>query len=133
MILLAGLVSGCEIWDPRPGLRDFVWGLGDDPLQDPTAEIRKKEYRTWPKPIREAVDGRIVLVGMTKNQAQAAMHLEEKSIQKGTASATGAKMESWIVWRLVKSWAYVKMQYSQMVTITFRDGLVTQIAAVIQQ
>ena len=121
-ILLAVVVAaGCEVFDPRPAMRDFFYGVGDSSAPDPTEQIRKKEYKSWPKEIREAVDDRMVLVGMTKNQVQAALHLEEKVIQKSVLDGANGKTENWTVWRS-HGWSYLNMHGFQMVTITFRDG-----------
>jgi len=127
ILLLVVLVGGCEIWDPRPGLRDFFWGIGDESVPDPSAEIRKKEYHTWPEPIRKAVDDRLVLIGMTRNQALVATRLAEKDIQKQATDTANGNVESWVVWRLADSWAYLKVRNSQKVIITFREGAVQQI------
>ena len=96
-------------------------------MPDPNADIRKKEYPTWPKEIREAVDDRLVLVGMAKNQVLASIHLDVKDIQKQMVDATSEKVESWVVWKLYNGWAYLKMPKSQMVTISFREGTVVQV------
>jgi len=129
ILLVAGLMSGCEIWDPSHDLNSFFGSFGNYPSQDQTAEIRSEEYHTWPLKIREAVDNRRVLVGMTKNQAQAALRLEEKRLQKLKSDSTDNKIESWIAWRLLKGWSYVKRPQSQMITILFRDGIVAKISA----
>jgi len=129
ILLLAGLVSGCEIWDPSHDLNSFFGGLGTYSSKDPIADVQSEEYRTWSLKIREAVDERRVLVGMTKIQVQAAMHLEEKPIQKLKPDSPNSKVESWIAWRLLKGWSYVKRPQSQMVTILFRDGVVAKITA----
>jgi hypothetical protein len=126
-VLLLALAGGCEIWDPRPGLNDFLWGLGDESVPDPTLDIRKKEYPSWPKETREAVDGRVVLVGMTKNQALVALRLAEKEIAKQVVETTAGTVESWCVWKVANGWAYWKMRYSQMVTISFSGGKVVQL------
>ena len=133
ILLLASWVVGCDVWDPRPGLQDLMWKVTDDTHRDPTAGLRQKEYRTWPKPIRQAVDSRLVLVGMTKNQVQVAMHIEEKNIQKTVTASTSETVESWVVWRLLNSWSYVKRMQSQMVTITFRNGVVTLVETVAER
>lgn len=132
IFLFAVLAAGCEIYDPRSGLQDLVWDLTDDTPADPTQAIWKKEYQTWPKSIRDAVDGRLVLVGMTKNQVQVSLHLEEARVQKGAAAAPSEPVESWVVWRLLTGWSPVKRAKSQMVTITFRNGVVSRLDAVTQ-
>ncbi len=132
ILLLAVLVAGCEIWDPRPGLQNVVWKV-TDPHEDPTIEIRKKEFRTWPKSIREAVDARLVLVGMTKNQVLVSLRIAEKNIQKNVVTtAKDEPIETWIVWRLLTSWSFVKRSQGQMVTLTFRNGVVTRIYSTAQ-
>jgi hypothetical protein len=127
IIFLLVLATGCELWDPRPDIRGFVWGVGDESVPDPNAEIRKKEYSIWPKEIRQAVDDRLVLVGMTKNQVLVAIHLGEKDIRKQFVDTERGKAETWTVWRVNGGWAFCKMPYSQMVTIFFREGAVVQI------
>lgn len=132
MLLLAVLVSGCEIWDPRPGIQNLMYDI-TDPHQDPTADIRKKEFRTWPKSTREAVDARLVLVGMTKNQVLVSLRIAEKNIQKNVVTtATNEPIETWTVWRLLTSWSFVKRSQGQMVTLTFRNDVVTQIRSAAQ-
>ena len=132
ILMLAVLVSGCEIWDPRPGIQDIIWKV-TDPHEDPTSEIRKKEFRTWPKSIREAVDARLVLVGMTKNQVLVSLRIAEKNIQKNAVTtATDEPIETWTGWRLLTSWSYVKRSQGQMVTLMFRNGVVTRIYSVAQ-
>jgi len=132
ILLLAILVSGCEIWDPRPGIQDIMWKV-TDPHEDPTSGIRKKEFHTWPKSIREAVDARLVLVGMTKNQVLVSLRIEEKNIQKNVVTtAKDEPIENWTVWRLLTSWSYVKRSQGQMVTLTFRNGVVTRIYSTAQ-
>lgn len=140
LIGLLALAGGCEIWDPRPGLRDFFWGLGDQSIPDPNEEIRKKEYPTWPKEIRQAVDAREVQVGMTKNQVLLALRLAEKDIQKQLTDTETGKVENWTVWRTAQGWSAVRIPLrpasyprtyavpvSYKVTLTFRDGTVSQI------
>jgi hypothetical protein len=127
IVLLLVLAGGCEIWDPRPGLNDFFWGLGDKSVPDPNAEIRKKEYPAWPKEIREAVDDHLVLVGMTKNQVLAAIRLAEKDIPKEVVEIADGKIENWTVWKLANGWACCRMSDSQRVTISLRRETVSQI------
>ena len=132
ILLLTVVGAGCEIWDPRPGMQELMWKATDS-REDPNEEIRKKEFRTWPKSIRDAVDGRLVLVGMTKNQVLVSLRIEEKNIQKTLVPlATGEPIENWVVWRLLKGWSFVKRSQGQMVTITFRNGAVTRIYSVNQ-
>ena len=132
ILMAVVLVAGCEIWDPRPGIQNLMWDI-TDPHEDPTSGIRKKEFRTWPKSIQEAVNARLVLVGMTKNQVQVALHLEEKRLQKNAAVTGSEPVENWVAWRLLTGWSPVKRSQSQMVTITFRNGVVTQIETVAQR
>lgn len=127
ILALAFLVSGCEIWDPRPGMQDLMWKVTDQ-HQDPSAEIRKKEFNTWPRSIREAVDARLVLVGMTKNQVLVSLRMDEKNIQKNVVTTSANEpIENWVVWRLLTSWSFVKRSQGQMVTLTFRNGAVSHI------
>ena len=127
IFLVAGLAAGCEIWNPSENLNGFFGGIGTPAPQDPTAEIRRQEYHSWAAAIRDAVDRRLVLVGMTKNQVQVALHLEEKRLQKGAIATPNSPVESWVVWRRLTGWSPVKIAQSQMVTITFRNGVVTAI------
>lgn len=127
-VLLLALASGCEVWDPRPGVRDFFWGMGDESVPDPHAEIRKKEYPTWPKEIREAVDERNVQVGMTRNQALVAVRLAENDIPKQMVESAADKVENWTLWKTSKSWTPGKiLDMSRKMTITFRNGIVDQL------
>jgi len=129
------VASGCEVWDPRPALRDFFWGMGDQSIPDPHAAIRQKEYPTWPEPIRKAVDERLVQVGMTKNQALLALRLAEEDIQKQVTDTGSGKTETWTVWKVPNGWTFTPMPtkrrgpvpFSERVTIVLRDGVVAQI------
>lgn len=132
ILLSAILVTGCEIWDPRPGIQDIMWKV-TDPHEDPSSEIRKKEFKTWPRSIREDVNARLVLKGMTKNQVLVSLRMDEKNIQKTVVTTTtNEPIESWVVWRLLTSWSFVKRSQGQMVMITFQNGVVTQIRTVAQ-
>jgi hypothetical protein len=126
-VSLLVLAGGCELWDPRPGMRDFFYGLGDSSAPDPNAEIRKKEYPTWPKEIREAVDERLVLVGMTKNQVLVTIRLAENDIPKQIVETADGKIENWTLWRVANGWTGWKMLHSQMVTVSIRNDTVSQI------
>jgi hypothetical protein len=127
IVLLLVLAGGCEIWDPRPEMRDFFYGLGDSSIPDPNAEIRKKEYPTWPKSVRKAVDDRIVELEMTKNQVLLSTGLAEKDLQKQVTDTAGKQVEIWVMWRSFNAWAHVKIRNCHKVTLTFREGVVKQI------
>jgi len=64
---------------------------------------------------------------MTKNQVLAATYLAEKDIQKQVTDTDNGKVENWVMWRSLNAWAYVKINNSHRVSLTFREGVVRQI------
>jgi len=127
MVLAVGL-SGCELYDPKPAISNAINSLGAPSEPDPTDRIRKEHYAGWPKPIREAVDARRLLLGMDKLQVQAALHLEEATIRKQVFEPGTERREKWFVYRLMRGWHFVKMPNSQMVMILFVDDRVADVA-----
>ena len=129
LLFLAGLLAGCKTFNPRSDREGMTWVANTEVSPGSTDEIRKQEYPTWPKSVREEVDQRLVLVGMTRNQVQVSTRIEAKRIQ-GAMAAPNGPVETWVLWRLMSGWSPVKMHHSIMVTITFRNGVVTKIDSV---
>jgi hypothetical protein len=121
------LAGGCEFFDARPQLREWFYSIGSDNSPDPTDEIRKKYYRTWPKPMQEAVDTRTVLPGMDKNQVQVALRLNEGLISKTSQASPNGRIEVWTVWQIGDGWSFAKRKDGQETSICFQEGKVVQI------
>jgi len=69
-----------------------------------------------------------VLDGMTKHQVLVSLRILAKNIQKNVVTtAKDEPIENWTVWRLLTRWSYVKRSQGQIVTIMFRNGVVTRI------
>jgi len=124
---LLALSGGCEFFDARPKLNEWLYSIGSDNSPNPTDEIRKKYYHTWPKPMQEAVDTRTVLPGMDKNQVQVALRLGESLIKKSTTESVNGPFEVWTVWQLGNGWSFAKRKDGRETSICFQEGKVVQI------
>ena len=122
LAILLAMGAGCEIIDLRPALRNAFDGLGREPTH--AEQLRKKHYRTWPKPIQEACDDRRVLRGMDKIQVQVATGLNEALIRKEMTAAGREVTETWIVWKTHTGWTFTDVQGFRTLIIFQSDKVV---------
>lgn len=96
----------------------------------PSQQIKDKYYSQWSPKMQAAVDAKEVLVGMDRNQVQAATGFAGGSlnlINKMNIQTVMGTIETWTLYKdSMFGWSWV--QGGKMVQIQFTNGIVTSVA-----
>ena len=134
-VVVLVVAAGCENIANDIGQLDFRGAIREitdrcefgPPANPVIQQIRRDHYRSWPKPMRDAVDEHRVIVGMDKLQVQLATRIDESLIDKQTDAAG----ETWILWKArspdYNNWSFALMGGWQQVKVRFREGKVVEL------